>query len=171
MWSFNELNNNIIKILLRTRRLCTKVSRPQTSIDSKFGFTLIELMIVISIIALLATFGTIKVLNSFSEAKVKQTKVQIKQLSLILTDFKRVCGFFPSSEQGLDSLVKPPAGRECKNYPPGGFMQDNRVPTDGFGNTYEYILNGSKFTIRSFGEDGKEGGDGWDKDISSDDTE
>ena len=92
------------------------------------GFTLIEMMIVMAIIALLGSFVTTKIIRRFDQAKVDATKIQIKQLLLVLDDFRRVCGFYPTTEQGLDALIKAPVGRECKNYDPEGFLSSKKVP-------------------------------------------
>jgi general secretion pathway protein G len=87
-------------------------------VQSNAGFTLIEMMIVLAIIAMIMGFVGSKVIRRFDESKVSATTIQIKQLQVILDDFRRVCGFYPTTEQGLDALVKAPVGRICKNYDP-----------------------------------------------------
>ena len=133
------------------------------------GFTLIEMMIVLAIIAMVMGFLGPKIIRRFDESKVSATKIQIKQLSVILDDFRRVCGFYPSTEQGLDALVTAPAGRTCKNYDPEGFVK--RIPKDAWNFDFVYTSDSSKFEIKSLGADGKEGGEGFDKDISSNDID
>lgn len=137
--------------------------------QAQAGFTLIEMMIVLAIIALVMGFVGTNVIRRYDESRVNATKIQIKQLSVILDDFRRVCGFYPTTEQGLDALVKPPAGRTCKNYDPAGFVR--KVPQDAWGRDFVYTSDGNKITIKSLGSDGKEGGEGFDKDISSDDVD
>lgn len=137
--------------------------------NSQSGFTLIEMMIVMAIIALIAGFVGTKVIRRYDESRVSATKIQIKQLGVILDDFRRVCGFYPTTEQGLDALVKAPAGRTCKNYDPEGFIK--RIPQDAWNNDFVYSSDGSKYLIKSLGADGREGGEGLDKDISSDDLD
>lgn len=133
------------------------------------GFSLIEMLIVMALMALVGTFVATNVMQKYDEAKVSATKIQMQQLGVILDDFRRVCGFYPSTEQGLDALLKPPAGRECKNYLPEGFIK-NKVPEDGWARPFEYLSpDGNKYVLKSLGRDGKAGGDGFDKDISSDD--
>jgi len=141
----------------------------ENCIKNESGFTLIEMMIVLAIIALVMGFVGTKVIKRFDESKVSATKIQIKQLSVILDDFRRVCGFYPTQEQGLDALVKAPVGRICKNYDPEGFVK--RVPQDAWNRDFIYLSDGNKYTIKSLGSEGKEGGEGFDKDISSDDTD
>lgn len=137
--------------------------------QNESGFTLLEMMIVLAIIALVAGFVGTKVIRKFDEAKVSATKIQIRQLGVILDDFRRVCGFYPSTEQGLDALVKAPQGRTCKNYDPEGFIK--KVPQDAWNRDFLYVSDGNKFEIKSLGADGKEGGEGIDKDISSNDLD
>lgn len=134
------------------------------------GFSLVEMMIVISIIALIMGFAITKIVRKYDEARVEATKIQIKQLSTILDDYRRVCGTYPTTEQGLDALAKAPtSGRMCKNYDPDGFIK--KVPKDAWNNDFVYISDGNKVTIKSLGADGKEGGEGFDKDISSEDMD
>jgi general secretion pathway protein G len=133
------------------------------------GFTLTEMLIVIALIALIGTFVAGNVIDKFSRAKVDSTKVQMRNLSTVLDQFKLDCGFYPLSDQGLDALLKKPAGRECKNYDPNGYLKSgSKVPRDSWSNDFGYQSDGNKFVITSFGSDGKEGGEGNDKDIASD---
>lgn len=135
------------------------------------GFTLTEMLIVIALIALVGTFVTQNVISKYNRSKVDATKIQMRQMGVILNDFRRDCGFYPTTEQGLDSLLKKPMGRECKNYDPEGYISGKSIPKDGFGFDFEYTSDGNKFTIKSLGNDGVAGGEGLDKDMSSDDVE
>ena len=134
------------------------------------GFTLVEMLIVIALIGMIGTFVVSNLSSKFVRAKVDATKIQIKQLGVILDDFKRECGFYPTTDQGLDALINKPAGRECKNYDPEGYLKGKKLPKDGFGNDFIYESDGNKYMLKSLGNDGKEGGEGVDKDISSDDV-
>lgn len=133
------------------------------------GFTLIEMMIVVSIIALLLAIIGTNVSRKFDTARVDTTKIQMKQLLVILDDFKRVCGFYPSTEQGLDALLHAPSGRECKNYDPEGFIKGGKIPQDAWNNDFLYSYDGRHAIVRSLGADTVEGGDDVNKDISSED--
>lgn len=149
--------------------LMKKLDKLKKSLEtsSKAGFTLIEMMIVLAIIALVMGFVGTNVIRKYDESRVQSTKIQMKQLATILQDFRRVCGFYPAGEQGLDALVKAPVGRTCKNYDPEGFVK--KVPQDAWNNDFLYESDGNKFKITSYGADGKPGGEGFDKDITSDD--
>jgi len=131
------------------------------------GFSLIEMLIVIALMALVGTFVAQNVIGKYEAAKVDAAKIQLRELGRVLDDFRRVCGFYPTQEQGLDALIKPPVGRECKNWDP--FIKDSKVPQDPWGNDFEYTSDGNKYVIKSFGADGKPGGEKYDKDISTDD--
>lgn len=133
------------------------------------GFSLIEMLIVIALMAMVGTFVATNLFRRYDEAKVNATKVQIRQLGVILDDFRRVCGFYPLTGDGLQALITKPSSRECKNYDPEGFIKDKHVPKDAWDNDFFYESDGSKYIMRSFGADKKEGGDGFDKDINSDD--
>lgn len=134
------------------------------------GFTLIEMMIVLAIIALVMGFVGTKVIKRYDESRVTATKIQIRNLMVILDDFKRVCGFYPTQEQGLEALVKAPQGRPCKNYDPEGFIK--KIPKDAWNNEFMYINEGgNKPIIKSYGANGQEGGEGIDKDITSEDLD
>lgn len=132
------------------------------------GFTLTEMLIVIALIAMVGTFVTTQVMSRFNRAKVDATKIQMRQLGAVLDQYKLDCGAYPGEDQGLSALVeKPTVGRECKNYDPAGYLKQKAAPKDGWGNDFLYFSNGNTYEIKSLGNDGKEGGEGNDADLSS----
>ena len=133
------------------------------------GFTLIEMLIVIALIGMLMAMVGTQVIRRFDESKVSSTKIQIRNLGLALDDFRRVCGFYPTTDQGLDALIKAPTGRECKGYDTEGFVRGGKIPKDAWNDDFIYTSDGSKYVIKSLGSDNAEGGEGFAKDISSDD--
>ncbi|MDP7320462.1 MAG: type II secretion system major pseudopilin GspG [Bacteriovoracaceae bacterium] len=142
----------------------------KTVLKSQHGMSLIEILIAITLLGVVGTLVVSNVIDSLREGETNSTKIQIKSLGKILLDYKRKCGAFPTTDQGLDALVQAPtSGRECKRYPPNGFIQDGKIPQDPWGYEFEYTSDGRTYTIRSFGVDGLEGGEGWDADISSED--
>ena len=129
------------------------------------GFSLLEILIALSLLALVGTFVGGKIFESLHEGKVSVAKTQMGNLSDRLKEFKRKCYFYPTTEQGLQALEqKPTSGRECKRYPPNGFV-DNEIPLDPWDSEYSYQSNGKSFSIVSFGADGQEGGEDQDADI------
>jgi len=134
---------------------------------SRAGFTLIEIMVVIIILGLLAALVVPKLIGRTEEAKRTQARVQMKHIQQALELFKLDNGFFPSTEQGLEALVRmPQSGRIPKNFRSGGYL--DRVPKDPWGEPFVYIYPGSRgsFDLISFGADGVAGGEGEDADIS-----
>jgi general secretion pathway protein G len=134
------------------------------------GFTLMEMIIVIALIGMVAAFVGGNIISRFNDAKVSTTKIQMKQLMLAMDDFMRVCGFYPTTDQGLDALVHAPQGRPCKNWTEP-FVKDGKLPKDAWNNDFVYINDSGKPKIKSLGADGVEGGDKYDKDLSTDDPD
>lgn len=126
---------------------------------SQGGFTLIEIIVVVLIIAGLATLVGPRILDQFGKAKEKTTLTQISNLESAIKLFKLDNGFFPETSQGLRALIEyPNTGREPKNYAKNGYLEANKVPLDGWSNEFIYIgpdqtQNGT-YEIRSVGEDG-----------------
>lgn len=143
-------------------------NQARKQLGNERGFTLTEMLIVIAVIGIIGTLVASNVIGKFNKSKVDATKIQMRNLGNILDQFKLECGFYPTTEQGLDALInKPSGGRECKNYDPEGYIKGKKVPKDGFGNDFVYESDGNKFLLKSLGNDGKEGGEGLDKDILS----
>ena len=133
------------------------------------GFTLIEMLIVIALIGMVATLVGVNVIKRLDESRVSTTKIQMKQLMTVLDDFRRVCGFYPTTDQGLDALVHAPQGKECKGYDPEGFVK--KVPHDAWDNDFTYTSDGNHYILKSLGQDKQEGGTGLAADISSEDIQ
>jgi general secretion pathway protein G len=130
------------------------------------GFTLLELLVVLGIIAMLAGLVGPQVMKHMVEAKVKAAKVQIEDLAQTLDMYKLDVGSYPTSEQGLDALIESPDGAQRWNGP---YLRKAKVPLDPWNNEYKYTSPGEhgKFDITSMGADGKDGGEAEDKDLNS----
>lgn len=135
------------------------------------GFTLIEMLVVVMLIGAIAAFVGGNIMASFNKAKVQNTKTQMRQLGSALDQFKLECGFYPTTDQTLEALLTKPTGRECKNYDPQGYLGGKKVPQDAFSNAFVYESDGNKYEIKSLGNDRKDGGEGLDKDLSTNDVE
>ena len=135
------------------------------------GMTLIEIMVVVTILGIIATLVTINVMGSLDKSKVGSTETQIKNIEAALDAFRLDNGFYPATDQGLKALVeKPSSGKPIKSYPKGGYLKGGQVPKDAWGNEFQYIspgAHGNPVEITSLGADGSEGGDGYDADINS----
>jgi general secretion pathway protein G len=145
----------------------TNQTTPRNS-RSEEGFSLIELMIVIGILGLLIGIVGPKLMWCFDKAKVETTKVNMKNLSSTLKQFRLDCGSYPNTNQGLDALMtKPTAAPECKNYAPNGYIESKKsLPKDAWDMDYLYTSDGNTFEIKSLGSDKKEGGVDYNADIS-----
>jgi general secretion pathway protein G len=135
------------------------------------GFTLIELMVVIIILGLLAAIVMPRVVGQTDKARYEQAKVQMRILEDALKRYKLDNGRFPTTEQGLEALVrKPTIGVLPRNWQEGGYLDKPEIPLDPWGNPYIYISpgqHGPDYDLKSLGADGLEGGEGFDADIES----
>jgi general secretion pathway protein G len=137
---------------------------------NRSGFTLIEIMVVIVILALLAALVGPKIMGRTDDAKIQTTKTQIRSLESALKLYKLDNGVYPTTEQGLNSLVtKPAVGVIPKNYKEGGYLESKNVPKDGWGNDFLYVSPGEHgdYDLYSYGADGVKGGEGKNADINS----
>lgn len=139
-------------------------------LKSNRGMSLIEILIALTLLGIAGAFVASNVYDRLQEGKVESAKIQIQRLGDVLKDYRRKCNAYPTTEQGLDALLgKPTSGPECRNYPPNGFLEDKKIPTDPWDMEYYYESDGRTYTIISYGSDNLEGGEGYDADISSND--
>ena len=122
--------------------------------EARAGFTLVELMVVIAIIAILAGIVGFNVLTSLDDANVSNAKAQIRTFKTALTAYRIRNRRFPTTSEGLGAIAS--------------FLDPPRVPLDPWNNPYVYTSDGSTYKIVSYGADGAPGGDGVNADISSD---
>jgi len=130
------------------------------------GFTLVEMLVVITIIGLIMALVGPRVLNYLSESKVKTAKIQIQSFSSALDLYYLDAGRYPSTAEGLTALVQPSGGVSAWNGP---YLKGGTVPADPWGKPYAYRSPGEHgpYDIVSFGSDGQEGGTGTAADIAS----
>ncbi len=143
----------------------------KAKIETRKGFTMVELMAVLIIIGLLATLVVTKVATKIDQARVTTTKANLKILHSSVNQFKMDTGRFPSEEMGLEELLEQPG--DVENYEPGGYLETTEIPKDGWGNEFIYELfpeSGKPFVIKSLGADGEEGGEDYDTDLHSTDA-
>ena len=140
-----------------------------TSAPGRESFTLIELMVVIIILGVLAGLVLPRFMGRTEEAKRTKAKLQIENLESALKLYKLDNGSYPSTQQGLDALVKlPTVGTIPKSWREGGYLEKPQVPLDPWGRQYVYLSPGMKnrdFDLKSLGADGEEGGEGENADV------
>lgn len=150
----------------------TAIDKPTSSQYSKVGhtanqagFTLIEIMVVIVILAILAGLVVPRVVGQSDKARVGTTKTILATVSNSLDSYRIDNARYPDTTQGLDALINPPA--DAKNYPEGGYIKGG-YPTDGWDNELQYAYPGAEgrvYDLYSLGADGQQGGEGLDEDI------
>ena len=124
---------------------------------SRKAFTLIEVMVVVVILGILATVVTVKVTQYLAKAKVKTTRIQMREIMNGLELFKADQDRYPES---LEELI------EATEENPEGLM--DAIPLDSWGNEFEYMSDTERgYDLISYGADGQEGGEGNDADINS----
>jgi general secretion pathway protein G len=130
------------------------------------GMTLIEILVVLVLIGIVLGIVGGNFIGKGEKAKADAARIEIGQISQTLDLYKLEVGRYPSSQEGLQALISAPAGVSNWNGP---YWKKSTVPKDPWGNEYRYVSPGSKgaYEIVSLGADGKEGGEGPDKDISS----
>jgi len=140
------------------------------------GFTFIEIMVVVAILAILAALVIPRIMGRTDDAKRTAAKVQIRNIEGALQLYKLDNGVYPSTEQGLKALVeKPSAGVIPKKWKIGGYLP--KLPEDPWQNPYKYVSPSQKRTpsgtplgdyeIISLGTDGEVGGEGINADITN----
>jgi len=137
----------------------------------KDGFTLLEILIALTIIGILSGVVGLSVSGYLRKAKLEAGRSQIKTFQTALQMYKAAQGLLPSTAQGLEALcVQPTIPPLPKDYPPEGYLESRTLPKDPWGNPYVYLVPGRRgepFEIVSYGADGEEGGTGEAADISS----
>jgi general secretion pathway protein G len=132
------------------------------------GFTLIEIMVVVVILAVLGALVVPKILENVDKARVTRAQSDIRAIQTAL-DMYRLDNFkYPTTEQGLQALVKQPADPTITNYRSGGYLPS--LPKDPWNGPYQYQnpgADGREYEITTYGRDGKPGGEGYDADIST----
>jgi general secretion pathway protein G len=134
------------------------------------GFTLIELMVVITILALLGGIVMPRVIGRLRQARPQKAAIDIKQIGLALDMYAADNGMYPTTEQGLDALVTKPTSQP----EPLNWVESYVDPTkflDPWGNPYVYESpsqhEGYDYDLYTLGADGQEGGEGENADVTN----
>ncbi len=136
--------------------------------NTEKGFTLIEIMVVIIILGILASYVAVKLTGQTEQARRTQARVQIETFRTALDLYKLDNGSYPTTEQGLQALISPPTvGKLPRKWREGGYI--GKLPKDPWLNDYAYLSPGlhGDFDIMSYGDDNEPGGEGKDADVNS----
>jgi general secretion pathway protein G len=132
----------------------------------KKAFSLVEMVVVLLIIGILATFVSLEVIDYLGEAKVTKAKADIEKVSQAIDEYRLRNDQYPET---LEDLLggENEEGEEMKKY-----FKGNSIPKDPWGRDYEYIPDtDNKYDLISYGKDGEDGGEGLDADITNFDSE
>lgn len=120
------------------------------------GFTLIEVMVVVVILGILAAIIVPKIMSRPEQARIVKVKQDLLALQSALDLYKLDNGRYPTTDQGLDALVKKPTTSPIPaNWKSEGYLQ--QLPSDPWGESYQYVNDDEKLKIWSYGPKGKEG--------------
>lgn len=130
------------------------------------GFTLVELLVVLAILVLLATYVGPRVIGYLGSSRTQAAKVQIESIASALELYRLDVGKYPTSEEGLKALVERPADVTIWNGP---YLRKQGVPLDPWGQAYLYRAPGQhgEFDVFTFGADNQQGGTGENADVTS----
>jgi len=147
-------------------RSTRNVGSTRTAPEIARGMTLIEILVVLVLIGIVMGIVGGNFIQRGEKAKRDAAKIEIGQIGQTLDLFKLEVGRYPSQQEGLQALVAQPAGVNNWNGP---YWKKPTIPKDPWGNEYLYVFPGAHgaYDLISYGADGKEGGDGADKDITS----
>ena len=128
------------------------------------GFTLLELVMVLVIIGVILAMVGPRVFTNLGRANAEVAKTKMEQIAGQLELFKLDVGRYPTTQEGLGALLAAPSGLANWNGP---YIRDAKLLKDPWSNDFIYRAPGEKgpFDILSFGADGKEGGEGENKDV------
>jgi general secretion pathway protein G len=141
------------------------LQRPARRRRAQAGFTLVEILVVITIIGLIMALVGPRVLNYLSESKAKAAKIQIESFASALDLYYLDLGRYPTTNEGLAALTQ---SNNAQGWN-GPYLRGGVVPSDPWGHSYIYRSPGQRapYDIVSLGSDGQEGGSGTASDIAS----
>jgi general secretion pathway protein G len=150
------------------RITAARLTRAARSATRLRGFTLIEIMVVVVILAILATLVAPQILGRIDDARVTKAKNDLRMYEAALDMYKMDNFKYPNTDQGLTALVQKPADPNLTNWRPEGYVK--QLQKDPWGHDYVYVApgsNGAPYDLYSLGADGQPGGEGIDADINS----
>lgn len=129
------------------------------------GFSLLELVVVLIILGTIMAFLAPRIFGNVERANQQGAKIKMEQLAGQLEIMRLEAGRYPNAQEGLKALIEKPSGMDRWNGP---YVKDAAILKDPWGNDFRYVQpgrDGKAFEIVSLGADGKEGGEGENKDL------
>ena len=144
------------------------MNRPSPARNRLSGFTLIEILVVITILAIMAALIVPRIMDRPDQARATAARADVNAIMSALKLYKLDNGVYPSNDQGLQALVKKPdRGDIPRNWKPGGYLE--KLSQDPWGHDYQYLNPGirGEVDVFSLGSDGQPGGEGYAADVGS----
>lgn len=141
--------------------------------SDRSGFTLLEMLVTIAVIAVLASVVGPMVFGNIGDARAQAARAQLQVFELALDSYRLDNDYYPSDAQGLKALVEQPSGSPAPRRWRGPYLRRG-VPDDPWGRPYVYRIErvasgGERAVVSTLGRDGRPGGSGEDADLSTDD--
>ena len=136
----------------------------------KKGFSFLELMVVVVILGILATYIAPRFMGRTEDAKAVKAKIDIAALETSFKLYRLDNSNYPTTEQGILALIEKPSTEPVPmNWKEKGYLAKAKIPKDPWGREYLYLSPGihDDYDIISYGADGAPGGDGKNRDINS----
>jgi len=152
---------------MKTRQQDARILGTRAAFARSRGMTLIEILVVLVLIGVVLGVVGGNFIGKGEKAKADAAKIEIGQIGQTLDLYKLEVGRYPSTQEGLQALIAAPPGVSNWNGP---YWKKTTTPKDPWGNDYRYAApgqNNAPYEISSYGADGREGGEGANKDISS----
>ena len=143
----------------------------QVNSKNERGFSLIEILAVLALLAIILTMVAPNVIKQFQNGKAQATINQVNSLKSVLNAYYMDNGAYPSSEQGLKALAEKPSIAPVPDNWNGPYLDEGKLPKDSWNNELKYECPGKhnpeKYDLYSLGADNKEGGTGQNADVSN----
>ncbi|NVK22851.1 MAG: type II secretion system major pseudopilin GspG [Kangiellaceae bacterium] len=141
-----------------------------TKAKAQSGFTLTEILIAMAIVAIMGTIVVLSLIGNVDKANIQKLKADLGTIETALNSYKLDNGFYPTTDQGLRSLIEKPTSEPIpSNYPRGGYLGSKAIPKDPWKREYIYVSPGRNgdFDLFTLGLDGRQGGEGENMDIGT----
>lgn len=135
------------------------------------GYTLIEILAVVTLLAFIITMVAPNIINSLQSGQIKAAKSQISATENVLNSYYLDTSIYPTTEQGLKALIEKPAAPPIPDNWNGPYLQKNKIPSDPWGHELHYVSpgvhNSQSYDLFTLGKDNTEGGTGANADIGN----
>jgi general secretion pathway protein G len=144
---------------------------PKKELQKEDGYTLIEILAVLTLLAFIITMVAPNIINSLQSGQIKAAKSQISATENVLNSYYLDNSTYPNTEQGLKALIEKPSASPVPDTWNGPYVQKKKIPADPWGHELHYVSPGvhnpDSYDLFSYGKDNTEGGTGGNADIGN----